>query len=546
MLQHRGMVPHTVGELLASLVERALGTARDNQRAEHLLQQLARLSTDRAGRPVVSGDVASRHDVRTLVESGLVIEQNGTLGFPLSILMYWFAGQSLEAGDPAPLDLASDLERLELWRYPLIMAVAAAGHDWASALLAPLAEAHPAFTATVVNEGLELWDLAGEELVAPPPWRECGERLRTAMGAWTKGIGPLASLIAPVKENGLLESIGIRTSDFGITYGWYKALDTIPDVIALPPHITALQSAPFEGWPGAQYRQTVRQSPWAWRWTLDDLVKKITRLLQRRALPAPEGALAREAAWQAALAMTMSGQYRYTPIPLEEFEAALDALPREDDATIVTVSSPDGRQYPITPLKDEVARLRLHRQRHISPPWPGQDQPPQGLPVWWDGYSDERILERTKAIYEGAIEGYQLLVETWFPTLAPRLTTMVTLPARLVGLVGLPEPDKVAAGRPMMQWYWEALEHNDRSSVVLRVIEWPPGWEQSHASGRQAWDRLRHLRPGAADWISLSTHLADDLTKLFSATPATDLVYQWLREDLKRISWVTTTLDGPV
>jgi len=345
-----------------------------------------------------------------------------------------------------------------------------------------------------------------------------------AMQAWASGIGPLAQLIAPVDEEGVLLRVGARVDGMFLSIAWFRGDDDLADVVELP------RSASHTLPPGCIRRRSAqpgRQPAWAWRWTLDELVDRLSRLLEQRVLPVNEGPLAREAAWQAALAVTGHGSLHPGPIPIAEIEEYLSRLP--ENASLVGIS---GRWYNLNQFRVEVNRLCGAGETELHGPWPGPDRDYSGGWIW-DPYSDTQILARTEAVYAGALEGYRQLVDTWFPKLAPRLQTAMTLPARLVGVVAPPRLDKGFAGSPGISWYLEALPHGSQSTADLRL-----GEERMIGSEhlRSELDRVRSLRPEAAMWISATIH--DQILDVFGPNSATELAYDWLRNDLKRVRWV--------
>jgi hypothetical protein len=158
----------------------------------------------------------------------------------------------------------------------VIIAIAIFGDNEVSRLLAPIAENYPAFAAEIVNEGLASW--FGD--VALPRWDRCGRQVRTAMQAWVTGIGSLAQLIAPVREDGTVPPIGAHTDGIRLTTGWYYGNEDLNDVKKLPASelpeflgvgtYRAVTSLP--DWTGFRSAPTVSHAAWAWRWTLDELV----------------------------------------------------------------------------------------------------------------------------------------------------------------------------------------------------------------------------------------------------------------------------------
>ncbi|MDJ0616762.1 MAG: hypothetical protein QNJ63_08450 [Calothrix sp. MO_192.B10] len=153
-----------------------------------------------------------------------------------------------------------------------------------------------------------------------------------------------------------------------------------------------------------------------------------------------------------------------------------------------------------------------------------------------DSYSEQQLLARVKTIYSLAIEGYQQLVNTWFPKFAPRLATAVTLPARLVGVV---TPTRFNNTEVCVQWYFKALQQGQSSYVDLSFGE--PGIliGNDHLYS-QVNEKLLFLRKDAAAWIR--TKMSSQLLSISKPNSATELAYEWLWNDLKQVNWVDGTL----
>jgi hypothetical protein len=525
-------VPRSTGELLTSLVERSLGRIHsDKSSTSQLLQRLARLSTDRNGGLVPAGEVASRAEQQGLLDSRLVAEKMGSLVFPLAILTQWFAAQSLAAGDPTPDALVSDSQRLERWRYPLIIFVSTFGHERVSKLLVPLAARYPAFAAGIVEEGLGTWGLAEE--VLPPPQLECAQRIRTTMQAWSKGIGPLARLIAPVRGDGTLLPIGVRTREAWLTTAWYRGDSDMPEIVPLPHEASFFSNQPVPGWVEMRSARPGRQAAWAWRWTFNELVTALSRLLSERDLPMDDGPLAREWMWQVMLAVTGRRRSRVGPIPLTEIEQRLLQLPK--DAVAIRL----GRcKFVPAYVWREVNRLRENAKTELCAPWPEPDRETFGSSWIWDPYSPGQMLARAKAVYAGALDGYEQLVRSWFPSLAPRLEMAATLPARLVGVITPPRPGSGLGSGPTIGWYFQALPRGKQSTVDFQLGEGMVPVDSHSVLGQ-----LHSLRPEVADWIGATVW--GGYLDIFGSSPATELAYHWLWDDLKKISWVDGLLGSP-
>lgn len=521
--------PRSTGELLNYLVERSLGRADANRvSSDVVLQRLAVLSTDRAGGFVQANEIGKRDDIQALLDSRLVVERGGAIGFPLALLTEWFAAHSLANGIPDPVDLVSDRVRLERWRYPLVMFVALFGAIELSGVLEKLAEQHPAFTSTILSEALPKWEDGGE--AGPLSAERWGSRVRTAMQAWARGIGPIAKLIAPVTQTGQLRPLGIRGDSSHLVIGWYHGPQDLPGVVSFSPEDQ--RSHPLD-WPLVESMQPGRHPAWAWRWTRDDLKDRLTQSLRRKALPLANGPLVTERFWQISQAMTECGSHWAYPIPLIEIESSLRRTGENTTLSLrdrVTLGPSEVAWY-----RRQIVGLRSIGLTDIEPPYAQPDLEASEGVRFGNEYSDEQLLSRTKQVLVAAIDGYRQLVATWFPAFESELVTATLLPARFVG--ALVPPSRTRTGQPptpILHWYWLPLERDKESSVEIQLWIDSFGYDSHFEIVRTHIHRFRHE---AENWLPVSTHHGD-ASKILAPNPATQFAYEWLLDDLRRISWV--------
>jgi len=145
--------PRSIGELLAGLVDRALEGSGEELELEQL-RHLAVASTTASGGPVRAADVATTSETRRLLETGLIFERDGRIGFSLHILNEWFAAQALQTGLADTSEIVANPGSLERWRYPLAIAVGTFGYARVKEIIGPVAAAAPGFASQVVGQGL--------------------------------------------------------------------------------------------------------------------------------------------------------------------------------------------------------------------------------------------------------------------------------------------------------------------------------------------------------------------------------------------------------
>jgi hypothetical protein len=523
--------PRSTGELLSGLVERAFsGTGETVDTG--VLMRLAAACIDRGG-PVRAADVATTAEIARLRQTGLVLERAGAVSISLQILTEWFAAQALESGLVDPRQLASDFARLERWRYPLAIAVATFGYAWVQEIFGHIAVSAPAFASQVVSQALAYSTIRQEAPSTPPS--HFAEQMRDTMASWVAGIGKLASLIAPVRKDGSLQTLGLSIFRGEVhDYSWYSGQEPLGDWVSLYERLP-------DGMPGQEWRRVravgpQRQAAWVWRYTLEDLAKELSEHLKKRRLPISGGLLLREAAWEAAriLDRSFGGQLRpeQEPIPLKSLDECLEMIGGFQDGHTdeVHIGGMSGRAriYDLRYMKSEMRRLRTAGVTEITSPWPTADRwdDPKlrhtgtGGVYIWEPYSPETLLARVQIIFEGALEGYRRFVEEYFAQLAPHMQIATALPARLTGTLILSHIDTRIDRTPYVAWHLDPLRPGSKNEVQIDI-------------GKERAAREHMLE--AAGWI-VSPQYAD--SEFFGKTPATELAYEWLWDDLRRVSWV--------
>ncbi len=227
------------------------------------------------------------------------------------------------------------------------------------------------------------------------------------------------------------------------------------------------------------------------------------------------------------LAATRHSTLHNDPIPLAEIDARISSLPGATELIGV-----DGRRYSCDEIRLKLGRLSNAGEKELCPPWPGPDK--QMRSGWlWKSYSDQQILLRTKAVFEGALEGYKQIVGRWFSKFATGLQLALTLPARLVGVVIPPGRGAGTDRGPIMIWYLEPLPYGSATRVDVELGE--QSIEMHWDRLQLEWRRFRSLRPHTGAQIGFAFH--KQLLDIFQPDAATELVYRWLGDDLRRIRW---------
>ncbi|WP_145948220.1 lipase/acyltransferase domain-containing protein [Paenibacillus sp. Y412MC10] len=524
------MVPRSKGELLTHLVEKALSRSEiNNDQTKSILNRLAVLSIDRGNVPIPKSEIATGNELHSLVASGLIIESDNKISYSLPILAQWFAAQAIGDNIKDITVLKNDLQTMEYWRYPLIIFISLFSHDIVYEKFNLIVESNPAFASGIVDEGLAEWGLSID--IVPPPALQSGERIHSTMKSWVNGIGILSKLIAPIDEDNNVLPIAVKVTEDWVTSSWYNGNKKIPNINELPEEIHPLINTDKD-WLGFKGARPGRQSAWAWRWSLDDLTSRLSKILQNRSLPVDQGPIFQEEIWDTALKLTKRGSYYTGEIMLEELEEIMELSFKGYDKVQIR-----NKAYEVSKIRRNLQSLRTQGAISLQSPWPGPDLNFNSGGWVWSPYSNDRLLERTRVVYSKAIDAYLQIVNDYFPMFKNRMGIYNTLPANLIGQLEIPPASKDYSSHPGLDWYFDPLPNGSKTSININLVLTE---QVNHERVSELYDKLRLLRPKAAEWIS-SHHISQSLN-IFGNFPVREIVYNWLWDDLKRVSWVDGTL----
>jgi hypothetical protein len=473
------------------------------------------------------GELGRLDELEALRESGLVVERDGTLRFGLPILTQWFAAQSLLRGEPAIEELAREPPRLDLWRYALIIGLGEADWPGSQQMMEPLLAHDPGFASEALRASVSEYSAPAEERAALPSALETGARVFHASTVWLDAIGPVAGLLSIARADGTPHQLGVYVQGGSLETMWRHFDDLEADVVVLPPDAHLFSGAP--GWGPGRMSHPAPEETWPWRWVQDMIASGLKPLIAERLLALDDGPAAHEAAWSQALALTNHGSLWFEPLSLETLEDLLSRIPA--DAVLLSA----GKPLRLDTLRSIVADLRAQGATELAPPWPSWDLDPTSGGGWvWDPYSPEQLRLRTEQVFAGAIEIYSGVVDRWLAPLRGRMRQGVVLPAALRGTLFFVTA-AAEGGGPVLDWALDPLPLGEVSRVEIelageaRTRDIDEGMERLRAQQEQ----LRSSRPHAARWISAES--MGQALSIFGATPATDVAYEWLAKDLKRI-----------
>jgi hypothetical protein len=522
LLDEPNYAPAAPAQLIDGMVRIAVGTAWHELRGVLIALALAALRRD--GGPVRTAELVPAHRLEALLATRLVVEERGRLRFPLIVFAQWFAAEAVLGGEVevgSVLDVPGDLE---LWRYPLAIAVTRASEAHAAQILRCIAERNAGFASIIVSETVQQYGSEGH--IYAGTWREAGEALLDAERAWVRGIGPLAELVAPMRD-GTLVPLGVRLDDSDrLSTAWYFGAQPREELFQLDPCFFPLTAPP--GFGPARSATLPGGPAWSWRWTRDELAAGLKRVLAERRLVLAGTPLEYEAVWTVALRAL--GRSVHAPGPLD-----VRPLLAMDPAAHVYVSPFPTSFVPVAGLRALLERY-ADENGMLAPPWPGPDRATAGGWVWSD-FSAERVRERAEAILTAGLQCYEHFAATLLASLAPRMRIAATLPAIARGTVTF--SDRIDyEGAPLVRWHLEPLAPGEGASHAELVLG-----ETQRAGALAEWDaQLKRARPEAARWIFAVE--SRGVLDIFGDAPAAQRMYTWLWDDLKVIGWVDGLAPG--
>jgi hypothetical protein len=342
------------------------------------------------------------------------------------------------------------------------------------------------------------------------------------MTSWIEGLGPVASVVAPVSADGSLLPLAIASGEHDLSIAWLTepaASDVVP--------MTADVATTSETWSGVEWSVLGSQPGWAFAWTLHQLQNGFESALQQRALTVDSEPFQRELIWS--LATSITGSSHVFPIRIDVLDQRLSQLAQLGPLSGVESAVLDR-------VRREVNSASQSGRRFLNPPWGVPDVSPSSAIAWvWDWYTPEQLVAITNAVYAAALEIYEAIVEAWLPNLRDRLGTALILPAVLTGDLDV-SPESRARGAVTLRWHLEPKPENESTSVDIRLATGPDDMAP-YDRLRALVQRARSMRPSVADRIGVVSH--HQVLDVLDRAPATDLAHRLLWDDLKRISWVS-------
>ena len=528
------------GQIIEYLADRALQqTQGDSVELDQLLQELAVKAIDDGTRVRLSAITPVPTRQRLLIDSRLIELSADTVDFALPIFREWYAARALIEGSIGVDHFQQNSDR---WLPSLSVVLNSEHNELRESLMAHIMSTDPGLASLLLKE--HHLDFTQDEtaILSLGTEEAAGTKIRMAMAHWKAGLGDLFDEIGPVDRDGEVASLGIRLSDQYLTTSWYAGEPDLPPVVNLTEFDPPLR--PSSDWPrisssllSQQNRDT---SLWSYIKTHEELSEALSDSLQCPGLAMCSRDTRLEFTWRFFNDQLERNRPRTTDFGLDRcleiIASCREVITVHGPGT--TFSSLGGRIYRVRDVEaigQLLSDLAEQGVEEIREPWPSADLPLSPGYVW-SNCSDQRLLERTIAIYSSALQIYTATVDRWFACFSVRLPLYRILPVRLEGWLTARQKRSPERDWPTLNWYGRILPQGRANEVAFEMAPSegiPFDSEELFQQEQLAFSNYRQSLPGefSLSWTSAS------LRNIFETYPATELALDWLRQDLQALEW---------
>ena len=531
----RGRTP---SQIVNEMVRRVLDESGDYpDDTGELLKKLAVASTV-SGESVEKALVAAMAPEQArIANSRIVVEEGEKLDFTLAIFREWFAARALVERTVSLDDIELDSDS---WVVPLAIAINSENPNIGPEIMERLASRDPGMAGLVLKEVEHSWS-TGEstqsELAGTAT--EIGDSIRSAMVNWKEGLGPLMSALDMLDQSGNVPTLGVDVQAGWVTTSWYRGDGVLDPVVQLPEGLHDYSKGHVWNWPSSSGGKVEPTRVWPWSVAHGELSRLLTGKVEsfRLALDSAEGF--HEFAYDFADHLCR-GYFRIGDSP-----TVADVIGHIDGWLLYLNGDPRGRVtfagsgYSFTVLdlesfRERVLELSRNGTSILEDPWPGPDKewsPGRGGGMWFERYTEERLLQRTNAVFNGALRIYNNIVERWLPAFNRRNQMRHALPFRMGGELRLLEGFGPNGRNAADLAYWNEWAHDIADSGVF--IELGP---RCRTVGDTTQEKVRVAQD---EFVKRGLPYYHGWTVLpgYEPRPATELAHEWLTDDLQALNW---------
>ena len=490
--------------------------AKDAEEKDWLLQKLA-AETIKIGTRVNKSTISKKQfEQDMLINSRIVNEQDGKVDFTLSIFREFYAARAIIE---ETISINSTMPVSDRWLMPMAI-VMEEDEERGNELINKLVSSDPGFASLLLKELVSRWDDHATGTISLGTPEEVGQEIWTAMDNWRRGLGKLFSIIGPVSSKGGTATLGIDISGYRIVTSWYRGTD-LPSVVKLSENMDG--ETQNENWPTLSFRDisyTAYSKYWPWMWTKNFLVSTLSKTIKSNRLVLGSKDAVRELVWDFSCNVYNLSALETTEISVREILHFIGKLRDFNDVQFGYFNGVQFRDWEIKSIKSHLMELLENGVDTISAPWPSADKTMSSSSgsIY---YSGQRLLDRTNAIYTGALRIYETTIDQWFGPFDKQLELIRPRPAKLEGGLVLPDRQDVLSIDPILTRAISPLSAGEESIATFEIMsqEMCNEFIKSHIETREFW--------------SYSSGILQD----FDSRSATEIACKWLIDDLRELGW---------
>lgn len=478
----------------------------------HIFAKLAVLCIDRNLGYIHHTELNKDIDCDKLLTSGFFIsDAKGNYTFSLPIVAQWLGAHAIREKIISIDDILNDRHKVIKWRYSLSILFSQMTYDESTEYFSKLVLTMPGIASLIIRDGINF-----ENAVDLPSSDICAKRIYNCMSIW---LSSLKDIDFNLKTDGVhVNTLACSVEQNQLIYSWaddYLGKDvTIMDFNSPHTHFYTIYD-----------RSVPAQATWPWIVTFEQLSGYLEDYIVNRQWLLLNSSLEKEFVWKNALKLLNKGSLYCSPIPLNEFEKYRKYM--KNTTTF----------YNNINLNFFFSLIDTYKQNGHSELFPPYVLGDKDYSAGWlrSCYSKERMLQRITDTYTKAINEYKSFIDTFFHSLKNYLSTYLILPCNLVGILQYDENSK-SISEPSMTWYLSPLPKAEQNICNITYSSKDNIWKNSSSIFENLRKALILYRADNSYFINFFIRGGRCFDT--SLTPVTNLIYSWLKDDLKKIGWI--------
>ena len=528
----------TSGQVIGQVADQLLIHEEDNPEELDRLLQLLAFQAIESGTRVDPNMITTVRAKQALLQSSRAVEgTTDSLDFALPVFREWHAARALIEGTISIEHLQSISDR---WIPSLSVVLGSGADEIGESVLAHIVSSDPGLAGTLLKENTPDPIQFYGKIPVVEHSQSAGTQIRQCMDLWKAALDDLYPEIGPVNAENQVSTLAAEKSERYLNISWYAGRCALANIVELRDYLP--DGRPNVDWPIIRSWEIEPElngpSWWSYFTTQNQLSDSLATVLRNYSLASDSVDYRRELAWNFALEIWERNELQQESLGIDRVLEFIRSL--KPDTTVVSSRGRDYRSRDLEIIARHLSAMVMQGESEIANPWASADLPIVSGSIW-NLYSDERLLERTRAIYSAALRTYISIVERWFLRFSRRLAFYRILPVRLEGRIR-PSSRETSRNRgPALDWYVRILPEVQQNEVLFELdggLTYMSSGEffdkdDLYEEEKSAFEALRPNLPGAFSM----TLTRSGLSELVNPYPATELAHNWLRRDLKELGW---------